>query len=96
MLNETFSVIFKHRASLNMFFYRIEFEKAKKNSSYVPISSKELDIKREMRIQKYYDTHRSRDFQHDHWKHELSNETLREIMTEPLCQKVLKILNYPL
>ena len=73
----------------------IEFEKAKKNSSYIPISSKELDIKREMRIQKYYDTHRSRDFQHDHWKHELSNETLREIMTEPLCQKVLKILNYP-
>ena len=96
MLNETFSVIFKHRALNEGFFYRIEFEKAKKNSSYIPISSKELDIKREMRIQKYYDTHRSRDFQHDHWKHELSNETLREIMTEPLCQKVLKILNYRL
>merc|ERR1712062_2362 len=75
---------------------RIEFEKAKKNSSYVPISPKEFDIKRQMRIQKYYDTHRSRDFQHDHWKHELSNETLREIMTEPLCQKVLKMLDYPL
>lgn len=71
---------------------KVEFEKARENSSYVPKLSPEEE--REKRLKKYYGTVRSDTFRHDHWRQEIRPELLRELYSNEECLKVLKLLEY--
>ena len=75
----------------NGYISRKEYEKALNDSSYKP---KNPDQENDKRLQKYYGTYRSKDFQHDHWRKELKSEILTDIMNTPECQKVLNLLSY--
>jgi len=69
-----------------------EFDKFKKNSSYIPTEN--TDREREKRLKKYYGTHRYKSFKHDHWRETLSLKSLQEINSNSDCQKVLRLLSY--
>ena len=45
---------------------------------------------------RYYSTFRSKSFQHDHWKQELSLKHLLDIQNSSYCKKTFELLNYAL
>lgn len=72
---------------------RVELDKALQNASYVPEDEKR-DEQREKRLREYYGTVRLKDFKHDHWRQEMKPEVLENILQEPKCKTVLKLLSY--
>ena len=42
----------------------------------------------------FYNTERSPDFDHEHWRAEIPIETLSKIQTNPVCVQAMKLFNY--